>query len=206
VTGTALKLIEGGGTAQRQSRLTLPDFRQRGTSTEVPQTFSGSDWFTLDLWSDALLENALIPAGHGVSTFQINTRHASRLWSHTMAGCVDRLGRMADGWAGTDSKAPSSVAIRELQGLAPFLPLMTRTPEIEVEPSDGEIKLAWRATLVPRSIAIAFSGDSIARVLQANIEEPVDEPYLEIRLDASSMVDFAIGLSGLQNSDLFEVE
>lgn len=195
-----LKDIESGGTAQRPTRRMLGG----STSTEARRSYERDLFF--DSWGEALLGNALLPATPGIRQVSLFSKTPSRLWSQTMAASVDRLGRMKDGWADADSKAPSHAALRELQELAPFLPLMTRTPDIEIDPGDGEIKLAWRSTLTPRSIAIAFCGDGVARVMQSNLEKEAQVPFFEVPLDASAKVNFATTLSEFENSDLLEAE
>jgi hypothetical protein len=202
-----LKVIEGGGgTAQPSARVSLPSAEHRGTSTEMPRSLRSPNWIDVDFdfWTD-FIEASVMTSGvaRGIHA---QPQSSSRLWSHTIGDYVDRLGRMQDGWAGEDSKAPSPAAIRDLQALTPFFPLMTRTPEIEIEPSDGEIKLAWRASSHPRSIAVAVAGDSVVRVLQTNLDDPVSTPFLEVSLSISGWTTFALAITGLQNSDLLEAE
>jgi hypothetical protein len=205
----ALKLAEKVGTAQPRTHLRHSSEWSAGTLLALRPTFAGGDWLGIEhsILGDDWIEAALSPPAKSFGVLGTwRPKVESRLWSNAMADCVDRLGRMVDGWAGPGSVAPTTEILEEVQEFTPILPLRTRIPEIEVEPGDGEVKLAWRASSQPRSLAVAFSGDGVARVLQANLDEPVEHSLVEIQIYKAEASDIALVLSALENCDLLEVE
>lgn len=71
---------------------------------------------------------------------------------------VRELGRLANGWAGPDTMAPSSHVLRDIQLVASSLPSRTRIPEAEVDPDDGAVILRWLNENATRSFSLTFVG------------------------------------------------
>lgn len=116
---------------------------------------------------------------------------------------LEELGRLTDGWLGEDSIAPRQTVVRDIQMLAPILPLGARTPEVEVDPSDGEVRLAWRAANEPKSIAISLTGNGMARVIQVDLTGSVSNPIVEIELLPTRAHGTERTLQLLEHSGLF---
>lgn len=131
---------------------------------------------------------------------------ATHTWSGSMRNAIEDLGRLQPDWAGPGSAAPIEDAIRDIQAFAPALPLGTRTPLVEIDPSDGEVKLAWRSRAEPRSVAISFSGNRKVCVVQSNLASPVDDAFVELDFGVWGLSSAARVLIGLTNVDLFTSE
>jgi hypothetical protein len=56
---------------------------------------------------------------------------------------VRELGRLTDGWAWPEAKAPSESVLKDVQTAAVALPHTLRKPEVEVDPDDGAVVLRW---------------------------------------------------------------
>lgn len=125
-------------------------------------------------------------------------------WADDLQSVLEEIGRLTDGWAGTNSVAPKSGVVQDIQTIVSLLPLGTKKPSIEVDPSDGEVKLAWRSDSEPRSIAIALCGDRRARIIQSDLNKRPLAPFSEIDLASQRVVLAGRMLQLLENSDLFK--
>lgn len=131
-----------------------------------------------------------------------NTRESLTRDEHWVEEGVREIGRLKDGWAGAETIAPSPKALVDMQVLASTLPLGTRAPEIEIDPSDGEIKLAWRSSKEPRSIALTLMGDQTVHIIQSNLVTAPRDQYRKLELDRTAARTFHL----LAHSDLFVAE
>lgn len=192
-----LRAIEGGSTTQRTVSAygtptvpAQPSFRYYGEAREkLSEEVAALMAF--------LLETHTSSGWHQHPT----TRDG---WSDELQAVLEEVGRLKDGWAGPASIAPKAGAVRDIQSVVALLPIGTKKPSVEVDPSDGEVKLAWRSSTEPRSLAISISGDRKARIIQSDLNKRPISPFCEIDL-ASERVSLAGRmLQLLENSDLFK--
>lgn len=128
---------------------------------------------------------------------------SGRAFASSMQSILEELGRLRNGWHGAGSVAPNPAVVTDIQLLAPMLPLGTRLPEVEVDASDGEVRLRWRAEHEPKSIAISLVGDGKARVIQTILTGSVQNPFIEIALSRSQPNRSGRILQQLEHSGLF---
>jgi hypothetical protein len=179
----ALRVVEGGlGTAQR-TRTTHPSSTASRLAWSLPDNY---DFYQV---------NPLL------GTFEDPSKDS---WRHTHAvswseEATRELGRLKDGWAGSGTLAPAAAALIDMQVLASTLPLGTRAPDVEIDPSDGEIKLAWRSQAEPRSLALTLTGDQTIHIVQSDLRGAPAERYQRIKLSSTTARKFHM----LSHSDLF---
>lgn len=185
-----LRLIQGG-TAQR-TKLPSPTANTERATYGGP----GLDEQTLH----ALLKEAS-------RDFEISIRPTRRensaTWTDHLDAILEELGRLSNDWAGAGTIAPEQTVLEDIQTLVAILPLGTRKPDIEVDPSDGEVKMAWRSETQPKSIAIALRGDKRAVVLQSNLNAKLTSAHAEIGLAQTELRASGRTLQMLEQNDLF---
>jgi hypothetical protein len=125
-------------------------------------------------------------------------------WSDDLQGILEEIGRLKPGWAGNGSVAPHPGVVKDIQTIVALLPLGTKKPSVEVDPSDGEVKLAWRSDAEPRALAITVCGDRKAKVIQSDLNRRPSVPFSEIDLASQRTPLAGRMLQLLENSDLFK--
>ncbi len=192
---TALRLVENTGTAQRAS--------SSPSQARPAQLYAPSREGERDRYLSAALEAFFVDYQSSMENWQNYRSSSDQVFAHSVQSIVEEVGRLGDGWLGPGSVAPRASVTLDVQFLAASLPLATRTPQVELDPSDGEVKLAWRSADEPRSLAISMMGDGKARIIQSNLGVSVKLPVIEIMLSASMLRDGARVLQLLEHSDLF---
>lgn len=71
---------------------------------------------------------------------------------------IRELARLAPGWAGPGSIAPTGRLLREILNVIVSLPFRTNPPETEVDPDDGAVVLRWSNTSNTQSFSLTFLG------------------------------------------------
>lgn len=64
-------------------------------------------------------------------------------WKGPLSRIEHEVGRLTDGWAGRNTRAPSDQIVRAMQTLAGLLPAGATEPSAEVDPDDGTVALTW---------------------------------------------------------------
>lgn len=64
-------------------------------------------------------------------------------WNSPLSRIIREVGRLADGWAGENSRAPTDEIVRAMQTLAGLLPAGATEPSAEIDPDDGTVALTW---------------------------------------------------------------
>jgi hypothetical protein len=77
-------------------------------------------------------------------------------WHSTLDRILKELGRLTDGWAGPDSRAPGKQAQDNIQRVGVLFPANTLPPGLEVDPDDGEIVLTWANAKTRAAFSLSF--------------------------------------------------
>lgn len=77
-------------------------------------------------------------------------------WRSPLSRIIREVGRLADGWAGEFSRAPSDGIVRTMQTLAGLLPAGAAEPSAEVDPDDGTVALTWTSNAKDESFTITI--------------------------------------------------
>ncbi|WP_313602469.1 hypothetical protein [Rhizobium sp.] len=86
---------------------------------------------------------------------------------------VHDLSRLVDGWAGTDSVAPSYPVLLDLLSVSSLIPASIVEPETEVDPDDGSVILRWFNEDASESFSLTFLGKGeVAGYLSSNERLP----------------------------------
>ena len=103
-------------------------------------------------------------SGHGLRDVFLYTPSQVHVLSSAM-GRMEKiqrdLERLRDGWAGQDSKAPSSQTLTDFERLVSALPSDIRLPEVEVDDETGYVTLRWSSPIVGLSFVLRGSGKAL---------------------------------------------
>lgn len=97
---------------------------------------------------------------------------------------VRELGRIKDGWAGENSKAPAQQILDDIELALNRLPPDASSPLIEIDEEDGVVALRWIAEDRLRSFSLVFTGNERVVCIQAHVQPPrSDSLALDVRED-----------------------
>jgi hypothetical protein len=97
---------------------------------------------------------------------------SSKSSSSVIEQIVRELGRLNDGWAWSEAKAPSESVLRDMQTAAIALPHNMRRPEIEVDPDDGAVVLRWVLAATNRTFSLTFLGNGSVTGFLSSDDDP----------------------------------
>lgn len=80
-------------------------------------------------------------------------------WHKNVDSIILRLGKLTDGWAGEDTRAPTSKIIDIAQNLLNLLPATTQLPEVEVDEEFGSINFSWSNSEYSQTFSLSIPNE-----------------------------------------------
>lgn len=151
-------------------------------------------------WGTAISASTLVVEAIDNLLLAIESKRANARWTDRLAQLAEEIGTLAVGWAGEDSVAPGEAAIRQLRDVS--TPLSeTLEPQIEIDPSDGDISLIWSAQNV--SVALVLAGRREVAFVRTRLDDPVASPVTRITFDATRPALFERQVRDLVKDEAF---
>ncbi|RXH15150.1 hypothetical protein EAS54_18865 [Bradyrhizobium guangzhouense] len=82
------------------------------------------------------------------------------------------LAKLADGWAGDGSVAPSIKVVRDVGLVLNQLPFKTRIPIVDIDEENGSVAVRWIADDRMKSFSLVFRGNGKVSGVLATIDPP----------------------------------
>jgi hypothetical protein len=113
-------------------------------------------------------------------SYEKSQTHASS-WIGPLSHIIQEVGRVPDGWAGENTKGPSSSILRDFVSLEASLPAKVSPPQVEIDPDEGYVSLRWFDASHKNSITVTFFGNFKLIVTFSSLEGR-DKPARELNI------------------------